>query len=525
MLFNSFEFLFAFLPVTLAGYFLALRAEDRRWAHGWLLLASLFFYGWWNPANLWIIIVSIGFNFSLGRYGIHGAGQPRRRWYLAAGIAVNLALLGYYKYANFFVDNYNALGGPSLHLQRVILPIAISFFTFQQIVFLVEAYRGQAGDYDLLRYALLVTFFPHLIAGPIVHYREMLTQFTRPGIQRIQASHVAVGVTIFCMGLFKKVVLADGIAPAANAVFKAAASPDISPGFFEAWIGALAYTFQLYFDFSGYSDMAIGLARIFGIRFPMNFNSPYKAANIIDFWRRWHITLSRFLRDHLYVPLGGNRKGAVRRQANLLLTMLLGGLWHGAGWTFVIWGGLHGVYLVVNHLWQGARRRLGFERTTAAGGAAARILTFGCVIVAWVFFRAESFSTATEMLRAMFLGDGISLPRQLAGSLAALGPLAGTVPIRFDGLTPNGLIEAGDAVRWIVVLGAIAWFAPNTQEILARYRPVLGDAGDGRPAARRTPWLLWRPNHAWSLAVALLAAAALANMWIGDNAEFLYFQF
>jgi alginate O-acetyltransferase complex protein AlgI len=524
MLFNSFEFMFAFLPVTLAVYFLAARAADKRWADGWLLLASLFFYGWWNPANLWIIVVSICFNFYLGRYRIHGAGQPRRRWYLTFGVAANLALLGYYKYANFFVDNYNALGGPPIHLQRVILPIAISFFTFQQIVFLVEAYRGQAGDYDLLHYALLVTFFPHLIAGPIVHYREMLTQFTRPGVQRLQASHFAVGVTIFCIGLFKKVVLADGIAPSANAVFNAAASPGVSPTFVEAWIGALAYTFQLYFDFSGYSDMAIGLARMFGIRFPMNFNSPYKAASIIDFWRRWHITLSRFLRDHLYIPLGGNRKGPVRRQANLLVTMLLGGLWHGAGWTFVIWGGLHGVYLIVNHLWQVARHRLGLERSIVGGRAAARLLTFGCVVVAWVFFRSAGFPAAAKMLNAMFLGDGISLPHKLAGSLATLSPLLGVIRLEFDGLSPTGLVDAGDAVRWIVVLGAIACFAPNTQELLARYRPVLGEAGDIR-AARRPPWLVWRPSYAWSLAVALLAAVALANMWIGDNAEFLYFQF
>ena len=521
MLFNSFPFLLAFLPITLAVYFLAARAEDQRWAHGWLLLASLFFYGWWSPANLWIIVASIGFNFYLGRHRIQVSAQPRRRWYLTLGIAGNLALLGYFKYANFFVDNYNALGGPPLHLQRVILPIAISFFTFQQIVFLVEAYRGQAGDYDLLRYALLVTFFPHLIAGPIVHYREMLGQFSRPGVKRVQASHFAVGVTIFSIGLFKKVVLADGIAPSANAVFNAAASPDISPAFFEAWIGALAYTFQLYFDFSGYSDMAIGLARIFGIRFPMNFNSPYKAINIIDFWRRWHITLSRFLRDHLYIPLGGNRKGRVRQRVNLLLTMLLGGLWHGAGWTFVIWGGLHGLYLIANHQWQAARRRLGIERTTAPGRAVARVFTFLCVVVAWVFFRAEGFSAATKLLKAMFLGDGISLSPRLAGSLAALGRV---VRVRPDGLSPNGLLEVGDAVWWIVALGAIAWFAPNTQELLARYRPVLGHPGEARPA-RRPPWLVWRPSYAWSVVVALLAAAALANMWIGDNAEFLYFQF
>ena len=523
MLFNSFEFILLFLPITLAIYFLAGRAADPRWALGWLLLASLFFYAWWNPANLWIIVCSVCFNYVLARYLIHPADQRRRSWFLGLGVAANLSLLGYFKYANFFVDNWHALGGPPIHLARVILPIAISFFTFQQIVFLVEAYRGRAGDYDFLHYALLVTFFPHLIAGPIVHYREMLTQFTRPGVRRFAASHVSVGVTIFCIGLFKKVIIADGIAPHANAVFGAAAS-DIHLSFFEAWSGALAYTFQLYFDFSGYSDMAIGLARMIGIRFPMNFDSPYKAANIIDFWRRWHITLSRFLRDYLYIPLGGNRKGPARRHVNLLTTMLLGGLWHGAGWTFVVWGGLHGVYLVLNHFWQTASARLGRERTTPAGRAAARALTFGAVVVAWVFFRATSFPAAMTMLRAMFLGEGLSLPQNLAGRLGGLQPLVSFAGLRFDGVAPNGLLVPELVARWIVVLALIAWFAPNTQELMARYRPVLGQ----RPRAGQVPgfrWLLWRPSYAWGIAVALLSAAALANMWIGDNAEFLYFQF
>ena len=503
MLFNSFEFILLFLPITLAVYFLAGMARDKRWALGWLILASLFFYGWWNPKNLLIIVASVCFNYALARVCIGPANPPRRKWWLAFGIASNLALLGYFKYANFFVNNLNELTGSAIHLDRIILPIAISFFTFQQIVFLVEAYRDQAKDYDFLHYALVVTFFPHLIAGPIVHYREMLTQFNRPSIRKFAASHLAVGITIFAIGLFKKVVIADGIAPVANSVFGAPAS-GITPTLFEAWTGALAYTFQLYFDFSGYSDMAIGLARMIGIRFPMNFNSPYKSVNIIDFWRRWHITLSRFLRDYLYIPLGGNRKGAVRRHLNLTLTMLLGGLWHGAGWTFVIWGGLHGVYLMVNHFWLAARQKLGFERTTLPGRVAARALTFLCVVVAWVFFRATSFSTAWTILGSMFLRNGISLAH--------------------DGMFPNGLLEPGMAIRWLVVLALIAWLAPNTQELMARYRPALGfrSAENG---ADRYRWLQWRPSYVWSLVIALLCAVALANMWIGDNAEFLYFQF
>jgi D-alanyl-lipoteichoic acid acyltransferase DltB (MBOAT superfamily) len=523
MLFNSFEFIFLFLPIALAIYFLAGRSADGRWALGWLLLASLFFYAWWSPANLWIIILSVCFNYVLARHLIHRAEQPRRKWYLGLAIAANLSLLGYFKYANFFVDNWNALGGAPIHLQRIVLPIAISFFTFQQIVFLVEAYRGQAGDYDFLRYAMLVTFFPHLIAGPIVHYREMLTQFTRPSARRFAASHFAVGLTIFCLGLFKKVILADGAAPFANSVFGAATN-DISLTVFEAWTGTLAYTFQLYFDFSGYSDMAIGLARMIGIRFPMNFNSPYKAANIIDFWRRWHITLSRFLRDYLYIPLGGNRKGPVRRHLNLFTTMLLGGLWHGAGWTFVIWGGLHGFYLIVNHFWQAARERLGFERTTVVGRAAARVLTFLCVVIAWVFFRAESYQSALAILNPMFLRNGIALPHNLARKVEVPAALQRLADFNFDGMFHNGLVDPPVALRWIAILALIAWFAPNTQELMGKYRPALGFLR-GESVASRYRWLLWRPSYVWSLLVALLSAVALMNMWVGDNAEFLYFQF
>jgi alginate O-acetyltransferase complex protein AlgI len=502
MLFNSFEFIVAFLPFTLAIYFLLGRLPDRRWSLRWLLLASLFFYAWWNPANLAIIVVSIGFNYFTAQRWIRPAGPASRKWRLGVGIAVNLALLGYFKYANFFVDNWNAFGGAPIHLQKIVLPIAISFFTFQQIVFLVEAYRGQAADYDFLHYAMLVTFFPHLIAGPIVHYREMLTQFTRPDVRRFAASHMAVGVTIFSIGLFKKVVLADGVAPFANAVF-GAAHAQIPVSFGEAWIGALAYTFQLYFDFSGYSDMAIGLARMIGVRFPMNFNSPYKSVNIIDFWRRWHITLSRFLRDYLYIPLGGNRKGPARRHLNLLTTMLLGGLWHGAGWTFVIWGGLHGLYLMVNHFWHALRTRLGLTRPSAWGLGLARAVTFGSVVVAWVFFRATSFPAAQSMLEAMFLGRGVA-PR---------------------GMFPNGLLPNPDGIlRSIALLAVIAWFAPNTQELLARYRPALGFAVEpGEPSWYER--LRWRPSYAWSVALAVIAAVAIMHMWVGDNAEFLYFQF
>ncbi len=289
------------------------------------------------------------FNFLVGNRLV----RIRRKGYkhsvrgaLVVGIAFNLGTLGYFKYFNFFVETANVVFNAGFNFDEIILPLAISFFTFQQITFLVDAYRGKACDYNFLHYALFVTFFPQLIAGPIVHHAEMMPQFLKRKTGGLSNASIAVGGSIFLLGLFKKVVLADNVAAYATPVF-AAASAGQELTLIESWGGVLAYTFQLYFDFSGYSDMAIGLARMFGIVLPLNFNSPYKAASIIDFWRRWHMTLSRFLRDYVYFPLGGSLRGRMKRHINLMITMLLGGLWHGAGWTFVVWGGLHGIYLMI----------------------------------------------------------------------------------------------------------------------------------------------------------------------------------
>lgn len=442
MLFNSYEFILLFLPVSVAVFYGLGSTGRPRAACLWLVIASLFFYGWWKPAYLLLLVFSIGFNYGVGlALGRMGGPATRRRVVLALGIAVNLGLLGYFKYANFFVANWNELVGSHWSLAAIVLPLAISFFTFNQIAYLVDAYRGIAREYDLVSYSLFISFFPHLIAGPIVHHKEMIPQFQeRDG--RFNAEDLAVGLTIFCIGLTKKVLLADGIAPYANQAFDIAAHGG-SLHFADAWMGALAYTLQLYFDFSGYSDMAIGAARLFGIRFPNNFDSPYKATNIIDFWRRWHITLSNFLRDYLYIPLGGNRKGPLRRYVNLLATMLLGGLWHGAGWTFVIWGGLHGFYLVINHAWRTFRKALGHDlgRVSPLGTLAGRLATFLAVVVAWVFFRSENLPAALKMLALMAGTEGISLPNYLPTQLIALLLLC--------------------------------WFAPNTQQWIAAYRPVL----------------------------------------------------
>ncbi len=320
---------------------------------------------------------------------------------LIFGIVANLSLLGYFKYADFFIENFNIVVQTNINLFNLLLPLAISFFTFQQIAYLVDSYRQETKEYDFLNYALFVTFFPQLIAGPIVHHSEMMPQFANKWNAVKKYRNIALGLFIFSIGLFKKVVIADTFAVWATAGFDTATTLNL----FEAWATSLSYTFQLYFDFSGYTDMAIGIALLFNIKLPINFNSPYKARNIQDFWRRWHITLSRFLRDYVYIPLGGNKKGSFRTYSNLLATFVIGGLWHGAGWTFVFWGFLHGMALVIHRAWS----NLGFKMWTWL----AWLITFNFVNIAWVFFRAKEWDDAIKVLGAMFSLDNVVIALSL----------------------------------------------------------------------------------------------------------------
>src|SRR3954470_21538126 len=387
MLFSSYAFLFQFLPAVALAFAVARRFSPRCgiWA---LAFASLIFYGAWKPVYLLLLLASIGVNFWLGLQ----MEDPRRRRAIGTlGIAFNLAALCYFKYTNFLFDSLGALTGTPLPFVNVVLPLGISFFSFQQIAYLVDVMRGAKVERDLVSYTLFVSFFPHLIAGPLVHHAEMIPQFKRGRTSR-SAVLAARGLAIFAAGLFKKVVIADNLAQFVTPVFTHLdAGGGVSTQW--AWLSTLAYTLQIYFDFSGYSDMAVGLALLFGIRLPVNFLSPYKATSIIEFWRRWHITLSRFLRDYLYIPLGGNRLGEARRYQNLLVTMLLGGLWHGAGWNFVIWGGLHGLYLSIDRA-RGARRELP-GGLPAVRDLPAIALTFVLACFAWIFFRAHTFGQAT----------------------------------------------------------------------------------------------------------------------------------
>ena len=523
MLFNSFPFIFLFLPATLFGFFL-LGRHTHRLAAAWLAASSVFFYGWWNPIYVILLLASIGFNFSFGTKlaRLHAAGREEQAGrLLAAAVAANLLLLGYYKYTNFFLANLGGLTGAPLAAAEIVLPLGISFFTFTQIAFLVDARRGEAKEYSFIHYCLFVTYFPHLIAGPILHHGEMMPQFRDRAVYRLSWDNLAPGLTLFLIGLYKKTVIADGVAEYVAPAFNAAAA-GAAPTLLDAWGAALAYTFQIYFDFSGYSDMAIGLSRMFGILLPLNFDSPYKSASIIDFWRRWHITLSRFLRDYLYFSFGGNRKGAARRHLNLFLTMLIGGFWHGAGWTFVCWGALHGVYLALNHAWRSLCRALRFEPERLPGWQVfARLLTFTAVVVAWVFFRAADFNAALAMLKGMAGMNGFILPQRWLKYWGAFGQWLIEQGVHFAEMS---YFQAGTQVNWIWILLLICWALPNTQEIMAAYRPGLVSPGyrpitPGQSALN----LVWRPSAIWLAIAAGLGLYAL--LAINEFSEFIYFQF
>jgi alginate O-acetyltransferase complex protein AlgI len=500
MLFSSNTFLFQFLPATVLAFAAARRHSPRA---GIMVLvgASLFFYGAWRPVYLLLFAASVAVNFALG---LRMEDPLRRRGIGTFGVTLNLAGLCYFKYTNFIFDSVNTLTGAPLPFVNIILPLGISFFTFQQIAYLVDVMRGARVERDIVSYTLFVSFFPHLIAGPLVHHAEMIPQFKRGRTGR-SVVLAARGLAIFAAGLFKKVVIADNLAQFVSPVF---AHLDAGGGVTTswAWLATLAYTLQIYFDFSGYSDMAIGLALLFGIRLPVNFRSPYQATSIIEFWRRWHITLSRFLRDYLYIPLGGNRLGEQRRYVNLLVTMLLGGLWHGAGWNFLVWGGLHGLYLSINHLWRGWRgSKPEVSITGLMVNGACWAITFFAVVVAWVFFRAKTAAGAWQMLQGLFGAEAGSSAYASPGILRLmdLPMLVGEERL---------LLIGGGAVALAL---AVALGLPNVPQLF-RYREY-------RRAPERAAWLRWRPNAAWALLSALALAISLFGMW--QRLEFLYFQF
>lgn len=496
MLFNSYVFLFAFLPAVLAGFYLLRRFGKLDLSISFLIFASFIFYSYWEPSYFVLLFGSI-----VGNYLISGpiASRPRpaAKLLLILGVAANLALLGYFKYSNFIAANVAELVGIEYTMRAIVLPIGISFFTFQQIAYLVDCHTTRAREAAFGDYALFVSFFPQLIAGPIIHHSLTRPQFARLREESVDPILPAFGVIIFVIGLSKKVLLADNLARGADPIFNAVdAGAVIDP--LTAWTGTLAYTLQIYFDFSGYSDMAIGLALLFGIRMAINFDSPYKSRSIIEFWRRWHITLSTWLRDYLYIPLGGNRGGELSRLKNVFITMLLGGIWHGAGWTFVIWGALHGTFIVINHAARKHVPALNVDRGLA-DRIAKQAATMLIVMIAWVFFRATTVSGAMSML----------------GSMAAIAHEP----------TQTGLIAQG-LFFWILVGASIALFLPNTQEI-TRYSPDVNQPLElpriPIVASIRQGRLIAAPSPAVAIACGTLFAVVIASIW--KPAIFIYFNF
>jgi D-alanyl-lipoteichoic acid acyltransferase DltB (MBOAT superfamily) len=469
-------------------------------AVAWMLAAaSLAFYSAWRLDNLPILALSVVANFFLGQQ----LARHRNQGLLALSIALNVLALAYFKYSGFIADNLSKILGVDVWFVSPALPLAISFFTFQQIAYLVDSYRREVGSHGFLDYLLFVTFFPHLIAGPLVQPRDMLHQWRdqdlRPTLERF-----AIGLTVLIVGLFKKVVLADNLAPFVDIVF--ARSRDGLPSFVEAAAATVGFSWQIYFDFSGYTDMAVGIAWMFGVRLPVNFASPYRAGSIIEFWQRWHMTLSRFLRDYLYVPLGGNRSGLARQSINIMIVMLIGGLWHGAAWTFVLWGAVHGAAIIVNHLWRTAAEHC---RLPAIPGPIGWFATFATVLLAWILFRASSFESALNMILAL-AGQGTLLP---GGELAPDFSNARSLLAPF-------LVSYGDALL-IIAMGAVVIFLlPNLQSWMAATDIWIAD----RRVKSLSSWLKWSPR--WGFACGILAAASLYCIW-GTQTKplFIYFEF
>lgn len=498
MLFNSYAFIFAFLPIMLVGYFWLTRHRLILGSKLWLVGGSLFFYSFWNIYYLPLLLLSIFVNFLVGS-ALADAPREREReskslrllkrfsakQLLIFGVVFNIALLGYFKYTDFLLENFNGIFGSNVPLPHIVLPLGISFFTFTQIAFLVDAYKGKVKEYGLLNYMLFVSYFPHLLAGPILHHSEMMPQFASRWNWAVRWRHIAVGLFLFSIGLFKKVLIADTFADWANAGYDAATTLN----FFEAWATSLSYTLQLYFDFSGYTDMAIGMSLMFNIRLPINFNSPYKARDIQDFWRRWHITLSRFLRDYIYIPLGGNRVGRWRNYLNLFVVFLIGGLWHGASWMFVIWGALHGAAIVIHRIWKDLGLRM--------WGWLGWLITFNFVNIAWVFFRAKDFEAVKKVLGGMVGMGGVVLPDKLAGKLAFLSGYRVEFGAWLQAFEPTGM----KSILLMFLFTTAILALRNSQEWSKKIKPSLS----------------------YQFVTAMLLAIGILSL--SKISQFLYFQF
>jgi D-alanyl-lipoteichoic acid acyltransferase DltB (MBOAT superfamily) len=521
MLFNSAEFLFYFLPLVICCYYFLLRYRRADLTLGLLLLSSLFFYGFWSPKFLVLLILSIIGNFCFGLAISRIDGGFSKKTLLFLSVSSNLILIAYFKYLGFFVEVLNSLAVSILPVPEIVLPLAISFFTFQQIAYLVDVYEGQKAEIKFVRYALFVSFFPQLIAGPIVHHYQILPQYSHLHGSREQMRLFNQGITLFALGLSKKILLADTAARYASPIFDGVAGGS-AVSFFEAWVGMISYSFQIYFDFSGYSDMAIGLGLMFGFKLPINFLSPYRASSIIDFWKRWHITLSQFLRDYLYIPLGGSRNGDIRKYYNILITMILGGLWHGAGNTFLLWGGLHGMFIIINHLWRRSFSEVEFLKGKLAK-AFMVAFTFLLVSIAWVFFRAESVADALTITSSLFGLGGVGLPLIIKPFLGDFSSTLEMWGFSFIGIGPNGLIRTPVSLVFVTgIMAIIIWWTPPAICI------ALGDDSYYRKSSifrecMTKSYIRWSPSLIWSLVTGTLLG--LCFLSLSKVSEFIYFNF
>ncbi|MGK7884102.1 MAG: MBOAT family protein [Crocosphaera sp.] len=540
MLYNSYEFIFLFLPITLIIFYQLGQRNYQKIALVWIIVASFFFYARWNPAYLMFLLGSLVVNYSLGRT-INSKFQTKlsknlminERVFLILGIVFNLGLLAYFKYANFFIESLNGLVGSNWTLKNLILPLGISFITFEQIAYLVDTYKGKIKDHDLIHYCLFISFFPQLISGPIVRYKELAPQLKSPKIFRFDYEDFSVGLTIFSIGLFKKVIIADNLTPHISLIY-GAINQDVNLSFVEAWTGILAHTLRLYFDFSGYSDMAIGVARMFGIKLPLNFDSPYKTTNISQFWSHWHMTLTRFFRDYLYLPLSRwlktwpLGKGQIAQQRATALNTFIGlsvtGLWHGAGWNFLAWGSLHGIYFIVYQQWRDFLKSKGNNLKDSPWWSQliGWFLTFFAWMFALVLTRTENIHQTSSMWGSMLGFNGISLPTSLENNFSFLRNFG----FNFSGLIPNFYVNPSEIILLIAILLLIVLFTPNTQQWMGQYKPAVDYyAGRIKGQWKANIWkqLQWKPSSIFAFISSFLLIISLFSLY--QEQPFIYFQY
>ena len=545
MLFNSYSFIFIFLPITFLGMLL-LGSRSPSGAVLWLGIASLVFYAFWNPIFVTLLLGSIIFNYVVARWIQKRRNiqlQNKLNYILILAITLNIVLLGYFKYTNFFLSTIIEGAGGTFQPLDIIIPLGISFFTFTQIAFLIDVSRGFTSEHNFSRYLLFVTFFPYLIAGPVLHHKQMIPQFSDAKNFRFNQENVCAGISIFIIGLAKKIFLADNLGEIANPFFDTQHT-DHPIQLVEAWVGAISYTLQLYFDFSAYSDMAVGLSLIFNLRLPLNFNSPFKASSVIEFWQRWHMSLTKYIGEYLYTPISLKlmRQGLGRAYIlevlytlilPTLITFFIIGLWHGANWTYVMFGVVHGIFLVINHLYRAFKKKVGWRKKPNKFNIfCSTVLTYIVVVIAFVFFRADSLSSAYEICLAMFGFHGISLPATVAHFFSAIPHQVGFFILSFDGVLPSKLFTSPNwYVFGLLLVGqCIVWFLPNVHQIMLTQKIVCEDLGD-RPAIKRPTslgklnWLIWKPNLQWGIVLGTVFFVIVLVLASNKPSTFLYYQF